>query len=273
MKLIKRVGIAVLSLCLLASMSVSAFAAENTTLRDQICELCCQQSAMYGVELSDDEIEILLQEIENCAIKFADDNQCTIDEAYAALLNEMESETPTYNNIDANVNMNTGISVCSKGDDGTVQLPESKTGNIFFCDSDTTRNHVGLYTASDRIIEAMPDYGVHEVAITDSTAKQKPTGESHDQSCILSVKNATDADKTDAADWAKKQVGKKYQTNFLNNKENTTEDNKTFNCSELVYKAYRYGTDSKIDLDGNGGSSVYPNNIYNSDNVSYVKSF
>ncbi len=265
--------LAVLMVCVLAlNVCVTAFAAENTDLRDEICKLCCQQSAMYGVELTNDEIAILNDEIEDCAIKFASDNQCNVDEAYVAILTEIQSETNTYNNVDANANINFGVSVCSSSGDGTVQLPTSKKGNIFFCDNNMPWNHVGLYTASDRIIEAMPDYGVHEVSITDSTARQETTGESHDESCILSVNKATDDDKNKAVAWAMKQIGKEYQFNFLNNKENTSEDNKTFNCSELVYKSYRYGTDSKIDLDSNGGSSVYPNNIYNSNNVSYVRS-
>ena len=60
-------------------------------------------------------------------------------------------------------------------------------------------------------------------------------------------------------------MGKDYDFNFYNNKENTAEGNKTFNCSELVWKAWKFNGEANVDIDSNGGSGVYPNNIRKSD--------
>lgn len=53
--------------------------------------------------------------------------------------------------------------------------------------------------------------------------------------------------------------GKSYNSNFAWNKGGNIS---TLNCSELVYKAYKRAVN--IDLDGNGGLGVYPNDIKNS---------
>lgn len=64
--------------------------------------------------------------------------------------------------------------------------------------------------------------------------------------------------------WAKKQIGKDYDYDYENNKLNTTSNNKKFNCSELVYKAWKFNGTISVDLDSNGGTGVYPNNIKDS---------
>lgn len=66
------------------------------------------------------------------------------------------------------------------------------------------------------------------------------------------------------AAWALKQVGKPYDYVFSENKVNDVEGNLMFNCSELVWKAWRYNLKVAVDLDSNGGTGVYPNNIRDS---------
>lgn len=54
--------------------------------------------------------------------------------------------------------------------------------------------------------------------------------------------------------------GKPYDLSFWNNKENGSGK---INCSELVWRAYRYSA-AAISIDSNGGSAVYPANIRDS---------
>ncbi|MDO5749755.1 MAG: hypothetical protein Q4P78_00935 [Rothia sp. (in: high G+C Gram-positive bacteria)] len=63
-----------------------------------------------------------------------------------------------------------------------------------------------------------------------------------------------------AANFAAAQVGKGYNWFFWNNK---TIYASTYNCSQLVWAAYKQ-TDPKVDLDSNGGAGVYPLDIKNS---------
>lgn len=72
------------------------------------------------------------------------------------------------------------------------------------------------------------------------------------------------------AQWALKQVGKPYDYDYENNKLNTTSNNAKFNCSELVYKAWKYNGNTSVDLDSNAGTGVYPNNIRDSKYTSLI---
>ena len=220
-------------------------------------KLVCQA---YGTSLTSDEENELRLGIREIATTYAKDNSCTLNSAYNAILSEMLIETPLES-----ISVDIGMNVRSSSGNGTVQLPSATAGYIFFTDNDKPYNHVGMYTSSDTIIEAMPDPGVHEVSVTDSTALQECTGDSHDQSCILSVDGANANDISSAITWTRNYIGCDYDNSFLSNKKNTTSQNEEFNCSELVWKAYRFGAPSNLDLDSNGGFAVYPNNIYNSD--------
>ena len=63
-----------------------------------------------------------------------------------------------------------------------------------------------------------------------------------------------------AANFAAAQIGKGYNWFFWNNK---TVYASTYNCSQLVWAAYKQ-TDPNVDLDSNGGAGVYPLDIKNS---------
>ncbi len=226
-------------------------------------KLVCE---MYGITLNQEDEDNLRSEIHNAASEYAIENNCSMQSAYTVIWEEILTETPEEVFL-KNTRSSSGTEYAN------TQLPVATTGNIFFTDNSMPYNHVGMYTASDAIIESMPDYGVHEVAITDSTAWQECVADSHDQSCIMYVSGATENDIAQAIEWARDYVGCEYDREFLNNKKNTDKENKKFNCSELVWKAYRYGAPNEFDLDSNGGLAVYPNNIYNCDDTVYIRSF
>lgn len=172
------------------------------------------------------------------------------------------------------------------GDDdiGDTKLPESTTGNIFYVDNNRPWNHVGIYVAPKYIVEAMPKDGVQYWPISDIEAYQEPVDGSND-SCILSV-STTSTNKSNAALWAK-TIGEKrnipYDDDFIDNKSDyyyvnhgtptfprivRYYESDAYNCSELVWKAYK--KNGNVDLDSNGGLAVYPNNIYNSNKTTIV---
>lgn len=216
------------------------------------------------MELTCSERENMANEITTAIHDYSVMNNCTYTEAGESILAEIIMETGY------GTQANDGINPCCSNI-GTTQLPISQMGDIFFADNIKAWNHVGMYTNTSRIIEAMPEYGVHEVSIYDATALQETVDESHDESCILRVKDMKELTIEMVVWFAQEQIGKPYDSIFVNNKTWTELAMSKMNCSELVWRAY-YVTGG-VDLDSNGGWAVYPNNIYNSDKVSIVKYF
>ncbi len=68
--------------------------------------------------------------------------------------------------------------------------------------------------------------------------------------------------------WAQSKLGRPYDKGFSNNKKFTSSEDEKYNCSELVWKAWK--SEVGLDLDSNGGLGVYPNNITNSSRTKYV---
>lgn len=125
-------------------------------------------------------------------------------------------------------------------------------GDIFHSYSKTSvyeHNHVGIYYTTKTIVEA-PGPGSKSKSVTASTLKK--CGPIYKMSV-----NAKQASRDKAANYAYNNFrDKEYDTNFaLNKNSNSTK----LNCSELVWKAYKYTVE--IELDSNGGQGVYPNNI------------
>lgn len=235
------------------------------SIEEEIFEVCLYQCTEDGIELTSSEKENMMNEIVNAIRDCSDMNGCTYSAAGESILAEMIMETGY------GTQSNSGINPCCSNE-GNTQLPTSKMGDIFFADNTKAWNHVGMYTDYDRIIEAMPAYGVHEVSIYNSTALQETVDEDHDESCILRVKGVSDGQIEYVVWFAEEQIGKEYDGFFPNNKTWTELAMSKFNCSELVWKAY-YFSGGGTDLDSNGGLAVYPNNIYNSDKVEFVKKF
>lgn len=262
----------------LVGTAASAFAAETATssIEEQIFEVCQYQSVTVGAVLTSADKELLMAKINDAISKFASDNNCSYAEAGESILAEIMVES----GLDSSPQ---NIAAPCGGDDGVgyveVYLPASTAGDLFYADNEWAWNHVGMYAESTRIIESVPDYGVHNVSIYSSAAVQHRAPDSTNDSCILRVKNLTSTQKGYAIKWANNQVGKSYETWFMSNKDMADSENESFNCSELVWKAFMYGCDDEgnnvlnVDLDGNGGSTVYPNNIKDSDKVSKVRTW
>lgn len=143
--------------------------------------------------------------------------------------------------------------------------PKSSVGNILYVDTISTWNHVGIYHSSEYYIDAPgPDKTVRYTKYTTKQAVKKGR-----RMQVLKV-NTTSTVKKAAAKYAYSKRGKPYDTNFANNKSNTSSSNQKFNCSELVYKAYKYNGSKSINLDSDGGAGVYPDDIYKSSLTSSI---
>ncbi len=147
------------------------------------------------------------------------------------------------------------------------KIPESAYADIIWTNNPLTPfNHVGIYTVNNKITEALSD-GV----------KTRTVGKKMKEYPFIIYKVVTKKNgntryslekRKSVAAWAKAQVGRAYDVNFANNKENTPASNKKFNCSELVWKAWKFK--GKLDLDSNGGEGVYPNNIKGSNRTKSI---
>jgi len=145
----------------------------------------------------------------------------------------------------------------ASSDDGacTTKKPVGNArnkGDIFHSYAKTTvfkHNHVGIYYTTKTIVEA-PGSGSKSRSVTASTLKK----------CGPIYKmyvETPQSNRNKAADHAYNNFrNMPYDSNFFDNKDNS---NGKLNCSELVWKAYKHG--AKIDLDGDGGEGVYPDNI------------
>ncbi|MBL0886724.1 hypothetical protein [Myceligenerans indicum] len=132
----------------------------------------------------------------------------------------------------------------------------TQTGDVFYSPASTAgvqHGHSGIYYRTGTVVEAPgPNRNSRSVSATslkvcDNTYKQ------HVKRVYSERKSAGDRAYS-------KYRGKPYDLNFAFNKKNGAEK---VNCSELVWRAYRYSA-AGISLDVNGGSGVYPVNIKNS---------
>ncbi|MFW0789295.1 hypothetical protein [Gordonia sp. CPCC 205333] len=126
-------------------------------------------------------------------------------------------------------------------------------GDFFFSDSCTAgynHGHNGMfYTATDTE-EASDEKGVHYVrdAAYGKRVNPKKYEVGVDQS-----------DRDEAAEYARRQDGKGYNKVFTFNKIQGENPN-TFNCSQLIWAAYRY-TGNNIELGIKGKAAVYPKEL------------
>ncbi|MGC7094238.1 YiiX/YebB-like N1pC/P60 family cysteine hydrolase [Amycolatopsis lurida] len=145
----------------------------------------------------------------------------------------------------------------ASSDDGACKTKKTvgkakNKGDVFHSYAKTAvfkHNHIGIYYTTNTIVEA-PGTGQKSKSVTASTLKK--CGPIYK----MSVK-AKQASRDKAANYAYNNFrGKEYDTNFAANKYSS--DTK-LNCSELVWKAYKNAVD--IELDGDGGLGVFPNDI------------
>ena len=266
----------ILCLAFILSISVPAFAEENEeNTIDEIVNHMVSVNTYMGLQMSADEIQELREEITASIEQYSYNHNITFEQASMLFLSEVTAETPCDDIIMAR----------SSGDDiGDTRLPTAVTGDIYFVDSDSAWNHVGIYVGTSTIMESMPKDGVQKWSIYNRESYQQPVSGNSDDSCILRVRNAN---AQAAVNWVDVPgiIGVPYDYDFLDNKNDVyfinvgTVDmpiyeqhleSDAYNCSELVWKAYKKGCN--IDLDGNGGLGVYPNNIKDDNDVYIVNS-
>ncbi|NMX04266.1 YiiX/YebB-like N1pC/P60 family cysteine hydrolase [Mobiluncus mulieris] len=128
-------------------------------------------------------------------------------------------------------------------------------GDVFYAPATTLgyeHGHSGLYYDTNTIIEAP---GLNRYSHAISASKVRVPKGTH-----LQYVDVSQASRNKAADIAYHfMLNKPYNTLFASNKVVYSDK---YNCSQLVWAAYKAGPG--IDLDGNGGPGVYPVNILNS---------
>ncbi|GAB3174664.1 hypothetical protein GCM10027059_47220 [Myceligenerans halotolerans] len=129
-----------------------------------------------------------------------------------------------------------------------------RRGDVFWSPSSTAgveHGHDGIYYTTSSIVEAP---GTGELSRLVSAAQRYvPEGS------LKQAVSATTAQRESAADYAHDaMLGREYNVIFWANKSYDG----AVNCSQLVWATYH--ATSGIDLDGNGGWGVYPNDIRDS---------
>ncbi|MFI3201440.1 MAG: hypothetical protein R3Y54_07930 [Eubacteriales bacterium] len=272
----------VLSVGMITSISTTAFASEDmaSDTNREIVDHVVRVNAAMGLQMTQSEIESFENSLVSSIEMKAMQRNLQEDDLYMQYLQELQQEV--------DLDSLSPITPRSSQDDiGDTQLPTALTGYIFFTDNDMPYNHVGIYTSIDHIVESMPKDGVRHWKVTDDEAYQSPVSGRNNDSCILKIDESYN-DRSKAAGWAMNEdrIGTRYDYDFLDNKNDyywinhgtpewpnyvRYEESNAYNCSELVWKAYKKTLN--IDLDSNGGLAVYPNNIYNSSKTTFYKSF
>ncbi|WP_458123237.1 hypothetical protein [Paenibacillus sp. Z3-2] len=148
------------------------------------------------------------------------------------------------------------------GSDGNYQLNESRKGTFFYQPASTLglpHGHIGMYYTKTTIIEAAnPNDGVRSASV----ANRKVSSGSRIMSTTVTTITKDEA----AANWAYGKKGNSYNNNFVSNR---SCDGSKFNCSQLVWCAFKQA--ANIDLDKDGGWGVYPVDIRDHKNVYDIK--
>lgn len=195
-----------------------------------------------------------VQIIESEIKKIASTEQVDKEAIAKTLLDDMKNEITTSD---------VSAAIQSSGDMlEEVLLPSSTMGDIWFSTGKFSfydHGHVGLYSSDDTIIEARgAGFKVDERDCSEITVKPGDL--------ILGVsmfpggtERASEFMRRSAVDWAKTKKGFSYAYTF-NNKSCGNHD---YNCSQLVWCAYRQT--SGVDLDSDGTWFVSPSDIKDSE--------
>lgn len=141
----------------------------------------------------------------------------------------------------------------SNANNESVQLPTSyNKGDMFLTPASTLgaeHGHIGIYGGYNWIVEAQGPGKLSRWAWNCEVVVQKGT--------VLMETTCTQDQQNAAADYAYfNLVDRPYNLYFWDNKNLDSYD---LNCSQLVWIAYMKG--AGVDLDGNGGSGVFPYDI------------
>lgn len=160
---------------------------------------------------------------------------------------------------------------------GTIQLPSKPAGHMFYIPNGVHGSfvgHIGLYTHPKYILQAWSGTKLASVNIQKNETKQYYHGK------ILGQPGVKAEEINEEIKFAESRAGRPYDKKFLNNKKYSSSQDKAYNCSEIIYKVWNFkGTTNGVtykysrDLDGNGGNTVYPSDIYKSPLTKVVDSF
>ncbi|TBN58414.1 hypothetical protein EYE40_13990 [Glaciihabitans arcticus] len=137
---------------------------------------------------------------------------------------------------------------------GDVFVTPAYTGPI-------NHGHAGIFFTTGTLIEA-PGLGKKSRSITVADYKVAKTSVKQSVKVTTTKRNAAGA-------YAQTNLrGKDYNPNFAINRDANGDD---MNCSQLVWAAYKKA--GGIDIDGNGGTGVYPYDIKDSTYTTTYKTF
>lgn len=146
---------------------------------------------------------------------------------------------------------------------GTVALLNSHRSDLFYTPGGT--GHVGLYSTSEKIVEA-PGAGY---VVTEKSAKNKKVAKTTKiagvSSTLKGKTRISDRKQQDVVGFARGKIGSKYAYTL----DNKSCGNHDYNCSQLLYCAYAIG--AWIYVDASTDAFVTPSDIYHSDYVFYIK--
>lgn len=156
--------------------------------------------------------------------------------------------------------INCDVYICS-----SVEVPEQKPGTILFVETSTFYNHVLIYTENNVVVESVRPFTTVET----KTLYDGSLTLAGEAVYALELKESDEYNSEqimqEAANFAASHTDAYYDINFINNKNG---DYSELNCSEIVWAAYY---ESGIDIDGDGGIGVYPNDIYESEYLEVVE--
>ncbi|MBD8499636.1 hypothetical protein [Paenibacillus arenosi] len=198
--------------------------------------------------------EITLQELKRDIASIAVESGASEQQITAELLKELESKQTS--DIGA---------YSSGGGGGSKQLATSRKGTFFYAPASlgpVNHGHIGIYYTSSVIVEAAnSDLGIRKASV--STRKVGKGAR------IQEVKSTSISQDSKAANWAHGKLGKNnYNKNFLKNR---SCGGKKFNCSQLVWCAFKQV--AGIDIDKDKGWGVYPVDIRDSSLVRTIKKY
>lgn len=269
----KKVLCLVMSVVLALSLATTAFASSTSEedAKKNVIDYMVAINNQIGYSLTESEEAILSDQVQTSAEMYCEQYDISMEQAYTQMLTELRESLPLVPGVQAR-----------SGSNETKRLPVATTGDIFFVDSNSAWNHVGLYQSATVIVESMPADGVQFWSIYNTESYQSPVQKAADgsnDSCILRVTSLSQDTRNNVAGWPDRNVpvGTPYDYDFFNNKADfymvnigsldmpyyvTYPESDAYNCSELVWKAFKNA--AGVDLDNNGGLGVYPNDIYNS---------
>ena len=270
----KTVSLLSVMLILLSALLPIHAASEEMSAREVVMSNLIHMYQQMGVIFSESEIEFLYTQIDDSAQQYSEMLGVSIEDGYELLLNELPAIPSDYSTA-------SHVGTYS-GKEGEVYLPSSQSGDIYYVDLDSVinvLNHVGMYISSTTVIDAAATHGVQYFSITNSEVKQAPIEDGNSAILRLSTSGATVVDEYAVA-WVVNNIPNgvvyPYDYDCFNNKEDTYLVNEgtdeypnwvvhyetdAYNCAELVWRAYRHA--GGIDLDSDGGTGVFPDDIRN----------